>query len=71
MNDVDKELFIFDAKFALVCLVPTIVLLLVVSLVDGFSKKHEIISLKQQAISFGYAEYNPTNGVWQWKAEVK
>jgi len=25
-------------------------------------------NLRQEAISLHYAEYNSTNGVWQWKA---
>lgn len=27
----------------------------------------QIQYLKKEAITHGYAEYNPTNGVWQWK----
>ena len=28
--------------------------------------KHEIKTLKQEAITLGFAQYNPTNAVWQW-----
>ena len=29
--------------------------------------KDEIITIHQEAVKKGYAEYNPTNGVWHWK----
>jgi len=34
---------------------------------SDFKRGDEIKSLKQQAITLGYAEYNQTNGIWQWK----
>ncbi len=37
------------------------------AMVGNGMKETEIKRLKQQAIERNYAEYNHTNGVWQWK----
>lgn len=33
----------------------------------GVSRHYQLQKLKTEAIQRGYAEHNPTNGVWQWK----
>jgi hypothetical protein len=30
-------------------------------------EKQKVIDLRSKAISLNFAEYNSTNGVWQWK----
>ena len=27
----------------------------------------DVRDLREEAIELGYANYNPTNGIWQWK----
>ena len=34
-------------------------------------KKIDLKNLKQEAIQLNYAEYNSTNGVWQWKTNLE
>lgn len=51
----------------------SIIIMMIISetaiLVLGFSNdnlKYEIKEFKQQAIEYGYAQYNPITGKWEW-----
>jgi hypothetical protein len=37
------------------------------AMIGNGMKENEIARLKKQAVEHNYAEYNHTNGVWQWK----
>lgn len=42
------------------------ILLVIVSIFACISQSNEIKELKGKAVSYGYAEYNRTNGNWGW-----
>lgn len=49
-------------------LVPVGIVMLVICLIVAIYRSIGVSELRQQAINQGFAEYNATNGVWQWKS---
>ena len=47
---------------------PIAVILLVFGAMGWMYHSIGVMDLRQQAIHQGFAEYNATNGVWQWKS---
>jgi hypothetical protein len=47
---------------------PISVILFVFCAIFWMYRSIGVMDLRQQAIHQGFAEYNATNGVWQWKA---
>jgi len=45
-------------------------LVIVMILFGVFSTLSTRRNLRQEAIQLGYAEYNATNGIWQWKTNL-
>ena len=48
--------------------VPVGIVILIICLIAARWSSIGVADLHQQAIHQGFAEYNATNGVWQWKA---
>lgn len=57
------------ATVAIVALIFTILLLIITAFRFELEKDYSR-NLRREAISLGFAEYNNTNGVWQWKTNV-
>lgn len=47
-----------------------VTLLFVTALIRLSQVNYEYKCLRDEAIQIGYAQYNPTNAVWQWKTNV-
>lgn len=47
---------------------PIAVVLFVFGAIFCMYRNLDVMDLRQQAIHQGFAEFNATNGVWQWKA---
>jgi hypothetical protein len=59
-------------KLILEHVMPVLAGILIGMLIGGaINNTKNIHRLKQEAIQRGHAEYNPTNGAWQWKGEAK
>lgn len=46
-----------------------IVLLVILSLLGAYADylARRLVAVKTEAIQLGYAQYNPTNGGWEWR----
>lgn len=58
MNKLDIEVFLLTFCIVVACWI----ICLAFDTLEGRAK-----NLREQVISLGYAEYNSTNGNWQWK----
>ena len=64
MNDLERRNY--TKKTNIICFI--VVMVFITGLVLGSFLRNEVVKeIRQQAIQHGFAEYNPTNAVWQWK----
>jgi len=56
-----------DNKISLVVFFIALILIIAVLIRANNQTYEDLIIFKKQAIEKGYAEYNQTNGQWQWR----
>ena len=64
MNDLERKNY--NRETSIIHFI--VVMVFITGLVLGSFLRNEVVKeIRQQAIQHGFAEYNPTNAVWQWK----
>ena len=62
-----------DSKIQSVILIISIITIFIffILIIENFKYKQQIVNIEKkyqkEAIERGFAEYNSTNGIWQWK----